>query len=247
MIYLALAESEPALVVGGSVTTSEGLINHVPTQLDPQRQRLARQYASIRRTLFFASLAFMMAGIILLLVTGWSIELRGWVEGVSTDPWLVVALYGAALGLIYTVITLPLDFYSGYVLPHKYGLSTQSAGGWSLDNVKELALSAAFGLGALEMLYWLLRTWPEWWWALMAGLAWLFMVAMAQLAPVLLIPLFYKVRPLDDPALTERLTSLAEQAGTEVRGVYVMDMSSRTTAANAMLTGLGRTRRRGCA
>jgi STE24 endopeptidase len=69
------------------------------------------------------------------------------------------------------------------------------------------------------------------------------MVALAQLAPVLLMPIFYKFRPLDDEELTQRLTRLAEKAGARVRGVYVMDMSSRTTAANAMLTGLGRTRR----
>jgi STE24 endopeptidase len=77
----------------------------------------------------------------------------------------------------------------------------------------------------------------------MAALAWLFTVVMAQLAPVLLMPIFYKFRTLDDPQLVGRLTALAERAGTKVRGVYVMDMSSRTTAANAMLTGLGRTRR----
>jgi STE24 endopeptidase len=66
---------------------------------------------------------------------------------------------------------------------------------------------------------------------------------MAQLAPVLIMPLFYKFRPLDEPGLVSRLTALAERAGARVRGVYVMDMSSRTTEANAMLTGLGRTRR----
>ncbi len=185
----------------------------------------------------------MLVGVGLLLFTGWSVGLREWAEGISTDLWAVVALYGAALGALYTLVSLPLDFYSGYILPHRYGLSTQSLGGWALDNVKELALSAAFGLGGLELLYWLLLTWPDWWWVIMAGLVWLFMVAMAQLAPVLLMPLFYKMRPLDDPALTQRLTSLAEQTGTRVRGVYVMDMSSRTTAANAMLTGMGRTRR----
>jgi len=211
--------------------------------LDPERQRLAKEYAGTRRLLFFASLAFMLAGVGVLLFTGWSVGLREWAESISADAWATVALYGAALGALYTLVSLPLDSYSGYILPHRYGLSTQSLGRWALDNVKELALSAAFGLGGLELLYWLLRTWPEWWWVIMAGLVWLFMVAMAQLAPVLLMPLFYKMRPLDDPALTQRLTSLAEQAGTRVRGVYMMDMSSRTTAANAMLTGMGRTRR----
>ena len=179
----------------------------------------------------------------LLLVAGWSLALRQWAESVTANPWLEVALYAVVLGAIYTILSLPLDYYTGYTLPHRYGLSTQSRAGWVTDTLKELGLSAVFGLAALEVLYWLLRTFPEWWWVIMAALAWLFIVAMAQLAPVLLMPIFYKFRPLDDPELVRRLTALAEQAGARVRGVYVMDMSSRTTAANAMLTGLGSTRR----
>lgn len=217
--------------------------DNAQVELDPQRQALAVEYAGVRRRLFFLEMAFTLGLALLLLAAGWSVGVRSWVEGVWNDPWAVVALYGVALGAGYTLLSLPLDYYSSYLLPHKYGLSTQSVGGWALDNVKSLALAALFGLGGIELLYWLLRTFPEWWWAIMAGLAWLFMVALAQLAPVLLMPIFYKFRPLDDEELTQRLTRLAEKAGARVRGVYVMDMSSRTTAANAMLTGLGRTRR----
>jgi STE24 endopeptidase len=99
------------------------------------------------------------------------------------------------------------------------------------------------GIAGLEALYLLLNTWPEWWWPAMAALLWLFIVAMTWLAPLVLMPLFYRIRPLDDPELAGRLRRLAERAGARVQGVYVMDMSSRTTTANAMLAGLGRTRR----
>jgi STE24 endopeptidase len=212
-------------------------------ELDPDRQRLASRYASLSRRLFFSELAGTALLVVLLLASGWFITLREWVEGVTKDPWLAVGLYGVALGVGYTLLSLPLDYFSGYVLPHRYGLSTQRFGGWVSDTVKSLALSALFGLAGLEALYWLLRTFPDYWWALMALLAWLFAVVMAQLAPVLLMPIFFKFRPLEDPELARRLTELAERAGARVRGVYEMDMSSRTTAANAMLTGLGRTRR----
>ncbi|MEA2573962.1 MAG: endopeptidase [Chloroflexia bacterium] len=213
------------------------------TELDPERQRTAKEYAGIKRRLFFVDLGLGVLLVLALLFLGWSTGLRTWGESISPEPWLVVALYTVALGVAYTLISLPLGFYSGYVLPHHYGLSTQSLGGWVSDTLKELAISAVLGLGAVEVLYWLLRTLPDWWWLVMAALAWLFMLAMTQLAPVLLMPLFYKFRPLEDAELVARLTRLAEGAGAKVRGVYVMDMSSRTTAANAMLTGLGSTRR----
>src|SRR5438045_1453971 len=205
---------------------AETLVARPPEELDPQRQALAKRYAGIRRRLFFVELGVMAVGLGLLLFMGWSVALRDWASSISSNPWVIVALYGIALGLIYAIISLPLDFYSGFVLPHRFGMSTQTLGGWTLDTVKGLALSAVFGLAGLELLYWLLRTFPQWWWLIMAAIVWLFAVAMAQLAPVLLMPLFYKFRPLDDPELVARIHALAERANTRVRGVYVMDMSS---------------------
>jgi STE24 endopeptidase len=213
------------------------------TELDPSRQQVAKEYARIQRRFFFAELGLVALVLALLLVTGWSAGLRDWAESFSGEPWAVVALYGVALGAIFFLLTLPLDFYSGYLLPKRYGLLTQSVRSWAFDTVKSLALSVLFGLAGIELLYWLLRAFPGTWWVIMSVLLWLFTVVMAQLAPVLIMPLFYKFRPLDDPDLVGRLTALAERAGTKVRGVYVMDMSSKTTTANAMLAGLGGTRR----
>jgi STE24 endopeptidase len=214
-----------------------------PVELDPARQRVAKEYASIQRRLSFLELGLTALALVVLLFSGWSAALRDWAGSISRETWLVVGLYAVALGAIFTLLTLPLDFYSGYVLPKRYGLLTQSVRGWVVDTMKNLALGAAFGLAGIELLYWLLRTFPDWWWLIMSVLLWLFTVVIAQLAPVLIMPLFYQFRPLDDPDLVARLTALAERAGTRVRGVYVMDMSSRTTTANAMLAGLGRTRR----
>src|SRR3954447_8259455 len=158
-------------------------------EIDPERQRVAREYAAIKRRLFFGELGVMVAAVLLFLAAGWSAGLRQWAEGISAEPWVVVGLYGVVLGVAYTVLSLPLSYYSGYVLPRRYGLSVQSLGDWALDDVKGLAISAVFGLAGLELLYWLLRTFPESWWLLMAALVWMFAVAMAQLAPVLLMPI----------------------------------------------------------
>ena len=68
---------------------------------------------------------------------------------------------------------------------------------------------------------------------------------LANLAPVLFFPIFYKFTPLGEEHadLVQRLLRLSEEAGAHVRGVYRFDMSRRTKAANAALTGLGSTRR----
>jgi STE24 endopeptidase len=212
-------------------------------ELDAGRQEAARGYARRQRALSFVELGVMALLLGLLLVTGLSEGVRDWAEGFGGPRFLTVGVYGIAVGGGFFVLTLPLDFYSGYLLPKRYGLVTQSVGGWALDTVKGLILTGVVGIVGLEALYLLLDLWPEWWWVAMAGLMWLFSVGVTWLAPLVLMPLFYKFRPLDDPELVARLTRLAERAGARVQGVYVMDMSSRTTAANAMLAGLGGTRR----
>lgn len=211
--------------------------------LDAERQGMAQRYARTQRTLSLLEMALMGTLLALLPVTGLSAGIRDWADGFGGLRFLTVGLYGLVVGALFFSLLLPLDFYSGHVLPKQYGLVTQGVGGWALDTVKSLVLMGVVGLVGLEALYLLLDLWPEWWWVAMSALLWLLAVASAWLGPLILMPLFYKFRPLDDPELTARLTRLAERAGTSVQGVYVMDMSSRTTMANAMLAGLGSTRR----
>jgi len=95
------------------------------------------------------------------------------------------------------------------------------------------------------VIYAVLRAAPDTWWLWTAAIMLLFTVVLANLSPILIMPLFYKIVPLGDEYadLSARLMRLAEQANTKVRGVYKFDMSRRTKAANAALMGLGNTRR----
>ncbi|MDO8670505.1 MAG: M48 family metalloprotease, partial [Dehalococcoidia bacterium] len=68
-------------------------------------------------------------------------------------------------------------------------------------------------------------------------------VVMANLAPVLILPLFFKLTPIKNEAMAKRLTDLASRARTGVRGVYTMNQSAKGTGANAALMGMGNTRR----
>jgi Zn-dependent protease with chaperone function len=221
-----------------------------PAELDPARQAEARRYARQRRRLSLVNLAISAVLIGVLLLSGLNFWLRdalvpvagGWEPVAGWQP-LLVALYFLALALAVTIIDLPLSYYSGYVLPHRYGLSTQSRAGWTWDLIKGLALSLAFELVAVVFVYWLLTVSPDWWW-LWIGVAALFVsVILANLGPVLLLPLFYKLRPLPDGEVRAKTLALAAQARTRVRGVYSMNMSAKTTAANAAVMGLGNTRR----
>lgn len=213
--------------------------------LDPEKQEQAIEYARIRRRLMLGDLALGGIYALLWLLTGWSIALRDYLLGLTNNDWLLVAGFILVFGGIYFLIDLPLGYYSSYVLPHRYGLSTQTFKGWIGDQVKSVLVGGVLGLLVIEIIYFVLRISPNLWW-LWAGLILLFFnVILANLAPVLLMPLFYKFVPLEEEHadLVARLLNLAERAGTRVRGVYKFDMSRRTKAANAAITGLGNTRR----
>lgn len=213
--------------------------------LDPQRQEQARQYARISRRLMLVEMVLGGLYLFAWLVSGWSAALRNWLTGFTDSPWLLVAGFALIFGGIALLLDLPLSYYSGFVLPHRFGQSTQTLRGWIIDQVKGLLLSAVFGLLILEIVYWLLRERPDTWWLWLTVFMFIFNVLLANLAPILLFPIFYKFSPLDEQHadLAARLTRLARQANTAVKGVYQFDMSTRTKSANAALVGLGNTRR----
>jgi STE24 endopeptidase len=213
--------------------------------LDPQRQEKAREYARIRRRFMLLDLLIGFALLLLWLLLGWSTALRDWIFSWTNNPWLAVAAFGVVFGGAFYLIDFPLSYYTGFVLPHRYDQSNQDLGGWITDQLKSAVLALLLGGVLIELIYLVLRTAPETWWLWAGGILLLFNVILANLAPLVIFPLFYDFQPLDEEHedLKESLVRLAEQAGTEVEGVFKFDMSLRTKAANAALTGLGNTRR----
>lgn len=211
--------------------------------LDPERQEQAKAYAKIRRRLFVAELGLGAAYVLIWILAGISPWLRDQIQAVTRSTWLSLPLFAIGFSLPYFLISAPLEYYGGFVLPHRYRQSTQSFRAWLLDQLKELLLTGLLGLIVLEIVYTLLAVAPRTWWLWMALVMLLLTVLLSNLAPILIFPLFYKFKPLEDEALVERLTRLAGQAGAKVKGVYTFDMSRKTVAANAALMGLGNTRR----
>ena len=134
------------------------------TTLDPERQEQAKQYARIRRRLWLVSTTLSTLYALVWLFAGWAIDLREWLVSISPNPWFLVAGFAAVFGGIYALLTLPLDYYSGFVLPHRFDQSNQTLKDWVIDQLKGLALGAPLGLLLLELLYLALRLTGDLWW-----------------------------------------------------------------------------------
>ena len=213
------------------------------TTTSPTDSPEARRYNRIRRRLGIIDFLLGLALLVVLLATGWNGSLRDLAYRSSFQVYsIAVFIYILILLFIGKVLGFGLDFY-GYQLEHRFNLSNQKLRPWLWDEAKGFLVSVALAGIVAEILYFIIRQFPQYWW-LIAWAAFLgLFVLMAQIAPVVLFPIFYKFEPLRDDELKARLVKLSERAGTRVRGVYKWNLSEKSKKANAALTGLGSTRR----
>src|ERR1700674_1508525 len=203
----------------------------------------SRRYNRIKRWLGIGDFVIGLGLLVVLLATGLSGTLHDLAErGASQNYSFAVFLYVLMLMLISKVLGLPLEYY-GFRLEHRYNLSNQRLRSWLWDECKSLLLGLIIAVIVVELLYMLIRQAPQYWWVIAWAVFLGLMVLLAQLAPVVLFPIFYKFEPLENEELKRRLIVLSERAGTRVRGVYKWHISEKSKKANAALTGLGNTRR----
>jgi STE24 endopeptidase len=208
------------------------------------------RYHRLKRRISIASLGLSVLLLGGLTWTGASVGMRVMADAVATRVagagWVesaAVVVYVFFLSIINEIVSLPLSVFGGYVVERRYGLSNESLVRWGLDEAKSSGIGLALGCGAGLLIYALVRVSPDNWW-LMAGLLFaLVVLGLTSVAPVLLLPLFYTVRPLARESLRARLLALAERTGARVLGAYEWGLSEKTKKANAALTGIGGTRR----
>ncbi|MGZ4787644.1 MAG: M48 family metallopeptidase [Terriglobales bacterium] len=213
------------------------------TSTQPQDSAEARTYNRIRRRLTIADLLLNFAFLIVLLATGLNGTLRDWSYRASGQRYsLAVFFYVFMLLVISKAIGFAVDYY-GFRVEHQFNLSNQKIKSWLWDETKSWLIGLMIAVILVELIYGTIRIAPmKWWliaWAIYNGLA----IFFAQIAPVVLFPLFYKFYPLTNEELKQRLIKLSENAGTRVRGIYEWKLSEKSKKANAALAGLGATRR----
>jgi len=177
------------------------------------------------------------------LLTGASAALAAATHAITPFPAFWVAIYVVVLAFLQEAAGFPLALYRTFILERRYGLSREPFSGWLADHLKASALGLAIALPGAEVVYWLMVRSPTWWWLLSAVVFVAAMGLMAKLAPVLVMPMFYKFRPLERESLRARLVALSNRAGVPVLGVYEWALGEQTRRANAALVGTGRTRR----
>ena len=210
----------------------------------------ATRYNRLKRRVGIISVAWSVVFLLAMVVSSGSIALR---DGSATAATAIfpAAFTRSATVVIYVVLftllneagSLPLAFYGGFVLERRYGLSRQPVRAWLVDQLKSLGLGLLLGSIAAVILYALIARFPLGWWLPAAAVFAVLVVGLANIAPILLLPLFYSVKPLSKETLRTRLVALGERAGARVVDAYEWGLGEKTSKANAALTGIGGSRR----
>jgi len=221
--------------------STRGVVADPPTGGEnPER---AKAYNHAKQRLMLAGMVLSAIGGALMVVSRIPVRLNQRGERLTSNRFAQRSFFTVVITLLDLLASLPLSFYSGYLLEHRFELSNQTKRGWLVDQGKGLLLAIPFATLIANVMLEIIDRWPKRWWMITTALALPFTVLLSQLAPVLIAPLFNRYEPLRNRQLAERLKALAANSGINVANVMQMDMSKQTKKANAFFAGMGRTRR----
>jgi len=197
-------------------------------------------------TKLFLSISESILTFILLFFFVWSgisRSLENFLSTYTNNEYLLFLLFVLSAGFCFAVIFSPFSFYGGFILEHKYKLSNQTFFQWIWEGAKGVLVSLLIGLPILLFFFYMIRQYGENWWLPFAVFLFVVSVVLARIVPVFILPLFYKIVPLENEDLEERIVRLAKIANIKVENVFSFNMSKTTKKANAAFTGLGKSKR----
>jgi STE24 endopeptidase len=208
-----------------------------------EKELKAKKYSKTNRIISVIETLIFYSVLLILLFTGLSKEIESVAYSYSENPYFAILIFFGIIGIAEMIITFPLSFYSGYILEHKYELSNQTTGKYFFEKLKGTAVGLIIGVPLLLIFFFILRNYGDIWWLVLGIFLFLFSIVMGRIAPVLIMPLFYKFKPLENDEIKNRITEMTGKAGVKIEGIYSFDMSKNTKKANAAFTGMGKSKR----
>lgn len=202
-----------------------------------------KQYNRTKIWLGLINFGISLAFLLVLVLTPLSKIFAKWATNIWNQPYGSLLLFALIVGIASSIIGFPLSFYSGYILEHKYDLSEQSLGSYFWEKLKGMLVGAVIGVPVLLLFYYFLRSFGNGWWLPTAILMFVLTILLSRIAPKVIMPLFYKFEPIDREELRERISSMAEEIGLSVEGIFKFNLSKETKKANAAFTGIGKAKR----
>ncbi len=197
-------------------------------------------YHLLKNILFFTKLTGVLVLLFLLFRSGFPWRIENEID--NLNYYLKAFIYLSILFVIFSSINLLFDWMEGYLVEKRFNLSSQTLGGWFKDFLKTTMVEFLIFLILGEIFYFFLRITRLWW--LPVWIVWFFLTfVLAKIFPYLILPLFFKLRKIEEPSLKETINNLAHAFGIKIKDIWEVDFSRKTKKANAFVTGLGNSKR----
>ena len=203
----------------------------------------AKRYSRIKYKLALIDIAYTLLLLLLLQASGIASSLKIALTNLLLSGPLLIAAYSMVIFIMYDALSFFLDLYRSFILEHSFALTKQKLSSWFLDYLKGNILGLIVFVILIEGFYFFIRNYGiSWWW--MSAAFWIFLsVVIARIFPVVVIPLFFKYKKLENEDLRNRIMALAKKMGVRILDVFEIDFSKKSLKANAAFVGIGRSKR----
>ncbi|UAC49006.1 M48 family metallopeptidase [Bacillus aquiflavi] len=206
--------------------------------LNGKELMLSEEYSKIRDLLFFLSTPFEWLVYLMILLFGLSKAFKRWAEQSSRFRFIQTAIYLIWLSFFAFVATFPLSYIS-YSFSKSYNISTQTFASWMKDELIDFWINYGMMLIIVSVLYWLIQKSKKRWWLYAWLLSIPFTLFIMFVNPVLIDPLYNDFYPLKNKELETKILKMADKANIPADHVFEVNMSKKTNALNAYVTGIG--------
>jgi len=201
-----------------------------------------KQYNKIKLRLSIIDLVLDLLLVTVLAFSGISVFIAG-LASVTGNIYVDFLVFIMIIGVCFSLIGLPFDFYGSYIIEHRFGLSNQTIFKWIWERVKSTLVGLLIGVPVSLVFYFLILRMGDIWWIYFSCFIFIISVFLARIAPVVIFPLFYKFTKLEDDDLRSRLELILSEVKIDIKCIFSFNMSKNTKKANAGFTGLGKSKR----
>lgn len=170
-----------------------------------------------------------------------------WIDSLArsiTDNPIVMALVFFGIIMIGSdLLSTPFSYYQTFVIEEKFGFNKSTKKLFFQDKLKGWLMTVVLGGGILAMVIWFFQWAGSNFWIYTWGVIAIFSIFMNMFYSKLIVPLFNKQTPLEEGSLKQKLEAYAKNVGFELKNIFVIDGSKRSTKANAYFSGFGKQKR----
>ena len=204
--------------------------------------RRSIEYSEANFKLSIANSTYSILIMVVALAFGIFGELDQYVRGLVSSEILIALIFFAILGIASDILDLPFDLYGTFVVEARFGFNKTTAKTFILDKIKGYLLGALIGGGLLALIIFIYQETGSAFWVLGWLLLTIFSLVMFMFGTTLILPLFNKLKPLEEGELKEEILNYCKQEGYSIGRLFVMDASKRSSKANAFFAGLGKSK-----